>query len=46
MTSRRPRLIWTIVLSVVVQIFVYSYIVHVVYENFIKGVPAAPPTAG
>jgi len=30
----RPRLIWTIILSVAVQVFVYSYIVHLLWEHY------------
>ena len=30
----RPRLIWTIFLSVIVQVFVYSYAVHLIWENY------------
>jgi uncharacterized membrane protein YraQ (UPF0718 family) len=30
----RPRLIWTIILTVVVQVFVYSYIVHLLWERY------------
>ena len=30
----RPRLIWTVVSSVVIQVFVYSLITHVVWENY------------
>jgi uncharacterized membrane protein YraQ (UPF0718 family) len=32
----RPRLIWTIIVCIVVQIFVYSYIVHLVW---VYGIP-------
>lgn len=39
----RPRLIWTIVLAVVIQVFVYSCITHLVWENFVVSAP--PPTA-
>ena len=30
----RPRLIWTIILAVVVQVFLYTALVHVLWENF------------
>jgi uncharacterized membrane protein YraQ (UPF0718 family) len=30
----RPRLIWTVVTCVVVQVFVYSLITHIVWENY------------
>jgi uncharacterized membrane protein YraQ (UPF0718 family) len=30
----RPRLIWTIIAAVVVQVFVYSLLVHVIWEAF------------
>ena len=30
----RPRLIWTIFLSVIVQVFLYSYAVHVIWESY------------
>lgn len=30
----RPRLIWTVVSCVVVQVFVYSFVTHVVWENY------------
>jgi uncharacterized membrane protein YraQ (UPF0718 family) len=30
----RPRLIWTIIVSVVVQVFIYSLIMHFVWENY------------
>jgi uncharacterized membrane protein YraQ (UPF0718 family) len=30
----RPRLIWTVVSCVVVQVFVYSLITHVIWENY------------
>jgi uncharacterized membrane protein YraQ (UPF0718 family) len=46
----KPRLIWTIYLAVVTQVFVYSYVVHQVWEaNKEKWVhpvrPPAPPQA-
>jgi uncharacterized membrane protein YraQ (UPF0718 family) len=31
----RPRLIWTIILAVVLQVFVYSCITHLVWENVV-----------
>jgi hypothetical protein len=30
----RQRLIWTIMISVIVQVFIYSLIVHLVWENY------------
>jgi uncharacterized membrane protein YraQ (UPF0718 family) len=30
----RPRLIWTVVSCVVVQVFVYSLITHIIWENY------------
>lgn len=30
----RPRLIWTIFLSVIVQVFIYSLIVHLLWEHY------------
>jgi uncharacterized membrane protein YraQ (UPF0718 family) len=30
----RPRLIWTVIASVVIQVFVYSLITHVIWENY------------
>ena len=30
----RPRLIYTIFLSVIVQVFVYSYITHLLWEHY------------
>jgi uncharacterized membrane protein YraQ (UPF0718 family) len=42
----RPRLIWTIILSVLVQVFVYSYIVHLVLTWINGETPPLPPTAG
>ena len=45
----RTRLIWTIFLSVIVQTFVYSYAVHLIWENYgglLQPVPTAPMPAG
>jgi uncharacterized membrane protein YraQ (UPF0718 family) len=46
----RARLIWTIFLSVIVQTFLYSLAVHVIWENYgkdLQPVPAATaPAAG
>jgi len=42
----RTRLIWTIFLSVIVQVFLYSYAVHLIWENYggrLQPVPAAAP---
>jgi uncharacterized protein len=41
----RTRLIWTIFLSVIVQTFVYSYAVHLIWENY-GGWLQPVPTAG
>lgn len=43
----RPRLIWTIILSVVVQVFIYAMLVHFVWESYWAAHPAAAqqPTA-
>ena len=30
----RPRLIWTVVSSVVIQVFLYSLITHMIWENY------------
>ena len=43
----RPRLIWTIILSVAVQVFLYSYITHLLWEHyaplfFTQSVPSLP----
>ncbi len=32
----RPRLIWTIIVSVVVQVFIYSLITHVIWEGYVS----------
>ena len=40
----RPRLIWTIFLSVIVQTFLYSYAVHVIWETTAETCsPSQPP---
>jgi uncharacterized membrane protein YraQ (UPF0718 family) len=40
----RPRLIWTIIISVVIQVFVYSVITHYVWEHYAPlYMPAEPP---
>src|SRR5262249_47456086 len=42
----RPRLIWTIITSVVIQVLIYSLIVHFVWENWgpqLLGQPPAQP---
>ena len=42
----RTRLIWTIFLSVIVQTFVYSMAVHVIWENYGKHLqPVSAPAA-
>jgi hypothetical protein len=30
----RPRLIWTVISCVVIQVFIYSLITHAVWENY------------
>jgi uncharacterized membrane protein YraQ (UPF0718 family) len=40
----RPRLIWTIFLSVILQTFVYCYVVHVLWETYAPKY-LAPPAA-
>jgi uncharacterized membrane protein YraQ (UPF0718 family) len=40
----RPRLIWTIIVSVVIQVLVYSFLVHLLWSNY--GHLLAPPAAG
>jgi uncharacterized membrane protein YraQ (UPF0718 family) len=45
----RARLIWTIFLSVIVQTFVYSYAVHLIWETYggkLQPVAAAPAVPG
>lgn len=50
----RPRLIWTIVVAVVVQVLVYSLVVHFLWETYapqfisipVSEVPVAPPPGG
>jgi uncharacterized membrane protein YraQ (UPF0718 family) len=41
----RPRLIWTIIPCVVVQVFVYTMLVHYIWENYASGLtgPTASP---
>src|SRR5207302_7322225 len=40
----RPRLIWTIYLAVITQVFVYSYVVHHVWEaNKERWITPVPP---
>jgi uncharacterized membrane protein YraQ (UPF0718 family) len=41
----RPRLMWTIILSISVQIFIYCYLTHLVWESY-GPVPAAATAAG
>jgi uncharacterized membrane protein YraQ (UPF0718 family) len=41
----RPRLIYTIFLSVVVQVFVYSYVTHLLWEQYAPQWMAAPAPA-
>jgi hypothetical protein len=40
----RPRLIWTIIVSVVIQVLIYSFLVHLLWSNY--GHLLAPPAAG
>jgi uncharacterized membrane protein YraQ (UPF0718 family) len=35
----RPRLIWTIILTMAVQVFVYSYLVHLLWEYLARNYP-------
>jgi uncharacterized membrane protein YraQ (UPF0718 family) len=39
----RPRLMWTIILSISVQIFAYSMITHYVWETYAPRLPGWPP---
>jgi uncharacterized membrane protein YraQ (UPF0718 family) len=39
----RPRLIYTIFLSVIVQVFVYSYITHLLWEHYAPQFMSAAP---
>jgi uncharacterized membrane protein YraQ (UPF0718 family) len=39
----RPRLIWTIFLTVIAQVFVYSYAVHLLWERFAPQLMGASP---
>jgi uncharacterized membrane protein YraQ (UPF0718 family) len=32
----RPRLIWTIILSVAVQVFIYALITHYVWNAYVR----------
>jgi uncharacterized membrane protein YraQ (UPF0718 family) len=41
----RPRLIWTIICSVVAQVFIYSLIMHFVWENYGAELLALWPTS-
>jgi uncharacterized membrane protein YraQ (UPF0718 family) len=41
----RPRLIWTIIVSVVMQVFVYSVITHYVWEHYAPLLMSAPPAS-
>jgi uncharacterized membrane protein YraQ (UPF0718 family) len=38
----RPKLMWTIILCVLLQVFVYSYITHVLWENLAPRYMPAP----
>ena len=40
----RPRLIWTIIPSVVIQVFVYSLIFHYLWETVVPMFGSAVPT--
>jgi uncharacterized membrane protein YraQ (UPF0718 family) len=42
----RPRLIWTVVSCVVIQVFVYSLIVHAVWENYHEQILNWPSKVG
>src|SRR5262249_43979530 len=42
----RPRLIWTIFGAVIVQVFIYSNIVHYLWEAFAPYLMGSPGTAG
>jgi uncharacterized membrane protein YraQ (UPF0718 family) len=42
----RPRLIWTVVSCVVVQVFVYALIVHVIWENYHEEILSWPSKLG
>jgi len=39
----KPRLIWTIIISVVVQVFVYSLLLHLIWEQYGPGFMGVPP---
>ena len=41
----RPRLIWTIIVAVVVQVLVYSLLTHVVWETYVARALAAGPSS-
>ncbi|MHB1422862.1 MAG: permease [Gemmataceae bacterium] len=41
----RPRLMWTIILCVAVQVFVYASVVHFLWERTAPGTWSATPTA-
>ena len=40
----RPRLIWTIITSVVVQVFIYALLTHFLIQTFLS--PASPGSTG
>jgi uncharacterized membrane protein YraQ (UPF0718 family) len=42
----RPRLIWTVVSCVVVQVFIYALIVHVIWENYHAEITSWPSRLG
>ena len=42
----RPRLIWTVVSCVVLQVFVYALIVHVIWENYHAQLTSWPSKLG
>jgi uncharacterized membrane protein YraQ (UPF0718 family) len=41
----RPRLIYTIFLSVVIQVFAYSYVTHLLWEHYAPQLMAPPPVS-
>ena len=41
----RTRLIWTIFLSVIVQVYAYSYAVHLIWENYGSRLEKPPAAA-
>jgi uncharacterized membrane protein YraQ (UPF0718 family) len=39
----KPRLMYTIIAAVVIQVFLYSYVTHVLWENYAPPIPATAP---